>query len=116
MSIQEAIKKARVLGWVQKANTAITGDVMSIGRENDWKHFAHNLLLLGILDDPSFWQSLGKTMGWRPVRQMIYSGEYGSEISGIRETQGWLYEWHRFIDHLAEGKTAESFFDQLPTT
>lgn len=25
----------------------------------------------------------------------------------------WLYNWHRFIDHLAEGKTAEEFFASL---
>jgi hypothetical protein len=25
----------------------------------------------------------------------------------------WLYHWHRLIDHLAEGKDAESFFADL---
>ena len=25
----------------------------------------------------------------------------------------WEYEWHRFIDHLADGKDAESFFALL---
>jgi hypothetical protein len=27
--------------------------------------------------------------------------------------QEWLMFWHRFIDHLAEGKNAESFFASL---
>jgi hypothetical protein len=25
----------------------------------------------------------------------------------------WQYHWHRFIDHLAEGKTPEDFFREL---
>lgn len=25
----------------------------------------------------------------------------------------WLWHWHRFIDHLADGKTAEKFFATL---
>jgi hypothetical protein len=29
------------------------------------------------------------------------------------EAVTWLTEWHRFIDHLAKGKDAESFFKEL---
>ena len=71
--------------------------------------------------DPSFWQSLGKAMGWKPVHETC-----GSEMSLLHgdshcvvcredtsEYQAWLYHWHRFIDHLAEGKSAESFFEKM---
>jgi hypothetical protein len=54
--------------------------------------------------DYSFWQCLGKAMGW--------SGEHYTLESGRKE---WVYKWHRFIDHLAEGKDIESFFDGLIT-
>lgn len=47
------------------------------------------------LIDPLFWQSLGKAMGWSPM--------YGE----------WKTKWHRFIDHLAEGKDINSFFENL---
>ena len=47
--------------------------------------------------DPLFWQALGKAMGWG-----------GEDWDG-----GWRKHWHRFIDHLAEGKDAESFFKDL---
>jgi hypothetical protein len=53
--------------------------------------------------DPSFWQSLGKALGWD---ERIDDGSHYAK-------PGWLEAWHRFIDHLAEGKTAESFFETL---
>lgn len=57
--------------------------------------------------DPLFWQSLGKALGWN-----------GCNFGDGRETfcswkLSWKEEWHRFIDHLAEGKDAESFFKTL---
>lgn len=53
--------------------------------------------------DPTFWQSLGKAMGWGHIH-----GEF-CDCPGFV----WLEEWHRFIDHLAKGKDAESFFSNL---
>ncbi len=50
--------------------------------------------------DPAFWQTLGKAPGWLDLRE-----EGG--------TEGWLYYWHSFIDHLAAGKDADSFFKGL---
>lgn len=51
--------------------------------------------------DPSFWQALGKELGWVDT--------------DVRRIEGkiWRFHWHRFIDHLAEGKDAESFFATL---
>lgn len=50
--------------------------------------------------DPTFWQALGKARGW------------GAEAWGWGG-ETWVMEWHRFIDALAEGKDAESFFKNL---
>lgn len=47
---------------------------------------------------PSFWQSLGKAMGWEK--------EYGGNTR-------WRTNWHMFIDHLIEGKDPEEFFKKL---
>ncbi len=59
--------------------------------------------------DPSFWRSLGKAMGWAetyaPIQ--IVKGTNGELL------QSWLSNWHRFIDHLADGKRAEEFFEKL---
>ncbi len=57
--------------------------------------------------DPLFWQCLGKTEGWKYIQTNRFK-----KLKILNEYKPiWQYEWHRFIDHLAEGKDAESFFD-----
>lgn len=74
--------------------------------------------------DPLFWQALGKARAWKQdddITQYVKdNGTYvkghpilrqnGEKISRLGE---WIHHWHRFIDHLAEGKDAESFFKDL---
>ena len=60
----------------------------------------------GTLLDPTFWQALGKALGWRKEQAAV-------AMSRVTEP-AWQSSWHRFIDHLAEGNTAESFFERLP--
>lgn len=86
---------------------------------------------------PLFWQSLGKAMGWGGMGfdedegkevwcDALRCPKCGEWLTGDRlecseehEYDGsdvqteWLYQWHRFIDHLAEGKDAESYFESL---
>lgn len=82
--MEEAIKKA-IEGGYLKALNDITGLPSDFLNES------------AVLLDPLFWQALGKAEGWiYPVGGM----------NGLRE-------WHKFIDHLAEGKDAESFFTNL---
>lgn len=85
--------------------------------------------------DPLFWQSLGKKMGWEnycpeghgPVRQCTahfsipvpegkkeyFCGLCGDEGGHVVPEEGWRHEWHRFIDHLADGGTPETYFEKL---
>jgi hypothetical protein len=60
--------------------------------------------------DPSFWKSLGTSMGkgLRAIRDIDVAG---GPLS--RYEYWWQCQWHRFIDHLADGKTAEDFFGEL---
>lgn len=68
--------------------------------------------------DPLFWQSLGKAMGWNQGDIGVCSscGSRGEAENHVKCNcseplpeiiEEWLYQWHRFIDHLAEGKDAE---------
>lgn len=75
--------------------------------------------------DPLFWQALGKAEWWNNIKAIdlarceicdsktchkkIVKGEPKNYVP----TKSWLYHWHHFIDHLAEGKDAESFFTDL---
>lgn len=74
-----------------------------------------------ILLDPLFWEALGKSLGWSNIKYTIPKFQrsaipednrigYKHETRDISE---WQFHWHRFIDHLAEGKDAESFFNEL---
>lgn len=60
--------------------------------------------LSAIREDPLFWQALGKALGW---------GELTVSRDDWTQQPKWLYEWHRFIDHLAFGKDTDSFFSAL---
>lgn len=69
--------------------------------------------------DPLFWQALGKGCGWTSICNVcrkIYVDECFINHVGQPIGSVWKYNWHRFIDHLAEGKDAESFFTSLLET
>jgi hypothetical protein len=87
--------------------------------------------------DRRWWQALGKAREWvgEKIRMCVGCGvalkwneqpdmegrhnlrRNGEQVgcgSDIIEYEGqWLIEWHRYIDHLSEGKDAESFFKSL---
>jgi hypothetical protein len=89
----------------------------------------------GELLDPEFWRALGKAMGWGGSATwvctdtcdwwcndckfgLVKQTETPLEFRGgvhvdCPKSKLWLVNWHRFIDHLAEGKDAESFFNEL---
>jgi hypothetical protein len=57
---------------------------------------------------PEAWQAVGKTRGWEKMdeqMQEMYTKSGGGKISN--SMMRWAYYWHRFIDHLAEGKSIE---------
>ena len=56
-----------------------------------------------ILLDPSFWQCLGKSLGWDKIPN---PNDY--DLVG-----GWRWQWHKFIDGLTKGKSIDSYFDTL---
>jgi|HubBroStandDraft_4_1064222.scaffolds.fasta_scaffold03118_5 hypothetical protein len=66
-----------------------------------------------ILLDPSFWQALGKARGWKEKCADCHKLSRSCRCEYPSFLDGEMYFWHRFIDHLAEGKDAESFFKTL---
>src|SRR5580698_8082121 len=68
--------------------------------------------------DPLFWQSLGKTLGWTgQVEWWSFENVNGSDSPEHEETKHydpqWIWYWRCFIDYLAGGGDAESFFESL---
>ena len=95
MKIQETIEKAIEGGWKDE--------------REDGNTFADCLI------DHSFWQSLGKALGWKPrARDEVQNmPSYEWEYQGAVAMYSWEYYWHRLIDHLADGKTIETYFESL---
>ncbi len=76
-----------------------------------------------ILLDPLFWQALGKAEGWAKDQRAypctdcgtVGVMDYNHMMScKIRDRKlCWSVYWHRFIDHISEGKDIDSFFTNL---
>lgn len=80
--------------------------------------------LYKLLMNPLAWQALGKSMGWgNEGRHKMVQGIYrqfcetcGFEVPRSNDfgmSECWRMFWHRFIDHLAEGKDIHSYFAGL---
>jgi len=100
MTVRQAIEKAIVGGYGQKMCNSVW-DSKGNKIAEIYGGFSDKAAFL----DPLFWQSLGKTMGWRE--------EYPKAGVRIGTFIEWKQMWHRFIDHLADGKDDESFFETL---
>jgi hypothetical protein len=138
MTIEEAIKKALASGWKAKGFTG----PKQFGSRVEWLPLivdpeqlttesiqaVVNFIFEQNLDAqlflmPSFWQSLGKAIGWeipqdyRPHRKGLHSDDFGPYADNsdcyCDQPLDWKGQWNRFIDHLAEGKSADSFFESL---
>lgn len=128
--MEQAIKKAIEGGWKEPRTALAYGcDAM----EQVWKVEDRDplftvediYLIPEVLLDPLFWQALGKAEGWskRVCRgcgstEKPIEGDYHlicpkCNRGGENRIDNWLYHWHSFIDHLAEGKDIDSFFKDL---
>ena len=66
--------------------------------------------------DPQFWQALARALGWREGCDIVITCVHGEEE--CRQCRGsyWMYQWHCFIQALAEGNTPDAFFAHLPSS
>lgn len=105
--IKQAIQKAIKGGYRDK--------VLSQG--DDTYLYDKNEVLL----DPLFWQSLGKSLEWnngycikcKKLITNIMNNCYCGEFDPRNFRHRWRYEWHSFIDHLADNGNPEDFFKEL---
>jgi hypothetical protein len=95
------LKRPLVAWKAKKADTYVVGNdgFFSIDLEVN---------LSKALLSPSFWQALGKA---RTPKNLPANSS--PRATDARLLNDWRTAWHRFIDHLAEGKTAEEFFAAL---
>lgn len=95
--IEQAIELAKEEGWSDESMVLNADDEMGA-------FYEYRLALL----DPLFWQALGKALEW----DRLLEGRKWGDKESVPDPF-WIRKWHRFIDHLATGKDAESFFQEL---
>ena len=112
--MKKAIKKAIEGGydfdfkWSGKENASPNLKVALLQAEQE-------ILLL----DPLFWQALGKVdgvMGTKCYECAECKQDIKDTLKWLKSFDGepcWRHAWHSFIDHLAEGKDINSFFEEL---
>jgi hypothetical protein len=66
--------------------------------------------------DPQFWQALGRALGWSEACDLAMSCRHGAEAGQRCRGSYWMYQWHCFIQALADGNTPEAFFAHLPSS
>jgi hypothetical protein len=66
--------------------------------------------------DPQFWQALGCALGWSEECDLAITCTHGH--AECRQCHGyyWMYQWHCFIQAIADGHTPEAFFAPLPSS
>lgn len=96
MHIEQAIREAVEKGGYKLPNYYYH---VEIGDYTDL--FVHQIVWC----DPAFWQALGKARGWICTLKHAHQKRYNCAE--------WLRKWKALIDYLADGKDAESFFQEL---
>src|SRR5215510_4377616 len=66
--------------------------------------------------DPQFWQALGRALGWSEMCDLSITCVHGHEECLQCHGYYWMYQWHCFIQAIADGNTPEAFFAHLPSS
>lgn len=102
--MKEAIQKAIEGGWKPTGYGKFSDNAISYKVQAVMKIKYKERIFL----DPLFWKALGKSLGWDELED---GRKWESAKFGFMPVC--KYRWHCFIDHLADGKSAESFFEEL---
>ena len=118
MTVQEALQKATEGGYHVDGSDGVETDYGGANNEYSvWtrKDNASSFIVPveATFLDPDFWHALGRALAWDHEVMTVHKVENGRPTVVTRAGQHWRYHWHRFLDFLAEGKTAEHFFATL---
>ena len=89
--------------------------------QRDWVYVVNDELNTGVFQNPFFWKSLGRALGWREgICKTCGIEHYDIEEGQLCNCRPWIVvdEWeryaHRWLDSHFEGETAEKeFWDNL---
>ena len=65
--------------------------------------------------DPAFWHALGQALGWDAPCALVITYVHAQEECRRADGVYWMYQWHCFIQHIADGDPPDAFFARFPT-
>jgi hypothetical protein len=118
MTIAEAIHLAIAGGYHLTAGDG--GDIVYSGANNEYAVWTRTDTQSSFLVpvqatflDPAFWHALGYALGWEPLCTLASTCVQGDAECRRWHGTAWMYQWHCFIQHLAEGYPPDAFFARL---
>ena len=121
MTIQEAINTAVEGGYHLYGSDGM--DTTYAGATNDYSAWTRkdneSSFLVPTEEtflDPHFWQALGRALGWSEVCDLALIYVPGEEEGQRCRGYYWMYQWHCFIQAIANGNTPEAFFERLTSS
>jgi len=118
MTIQEAINTAVAGGYHLHGTDG--GATVYTGANSEFSAWTrtdnHSSFMIPVQEtflDPAFWRALGRVLGWEEMCELAITCMHGQEE--CRRCQGsyWMYQWHCFIQAIAQGQTPDTFFASL---
>lgn len=120
MTIQEAVDKAVEGGYHLHG----TDDVATVytGANSEYSAWTrtdnHSSFMVSVHEtflDPAFWCALGRALGWEEACELAITCGHGHDEECHRcHGYYWMYQWHCFIQHIANGHPPDAFFASLP--
>ena len=121
MTIAEVLKKATEGGYHINGSDGV--EISYIGANDEYSAWTRTdnessfmVPVEETLLDPSFWQALGRTLGWSEVCDLVIICVHGEEECRRCRGYYWMYQWHCFIQAIADGNTPEAFFERLTSS
>jgi hypothetical protein len=118
MTIQEAIEKSVDDGYHIYGSDGM--DTYYEGATNDYSAWTRKDNASSFMVpteetflDPQFWQALGRALGWSEVCDLAILCGRGEDEGQKSRGYYWMYQWHCFIQALADGHTPAGFFARL---
>ena len=121
MTIEDALKKATEGGYHIDGSDGT--ETFYEGANSDfsaWTRTDNGSTFLVAMEetflDPAFWQALGRTLGWQKACDLFITCVCGDAECQRCRGSYWMYQWHCFIQALADGHTPEAFFARLTSS
>jgi hypothetical protein len=119
MTIQEAVNAAVAGGYHIHGSDGIATVYTGASREySAWTRTDnHSSFMVPVQEtflDLAFWRALGRALGWEETCELAIICVHGHEECCHCHGSYWMYQWHCFIQHIANGQTPDAFFASLP--